>query len=167
MANNPFVDGITNLAIPDSPHGVSIAKRKGLFSLYGIESKIGDVADLSGVHVDYVFLNGMTVEKILYLNKMVVGNFANFYELHCLKDIYMTGAKFKKLSAGGLAVDGTLYIDNLVVASYDGGKIAARRVSGIPKRIPESLQMALFSAESLYKSMQTTKAAKEAAAAPA
>ncbi len=51
MAKNPFVDGITNLAIPDAAHGVSLKHHQVPGNLFGIEAVVKGDADLRDMQV--------------------------------------------------------------------------------------------------------------------
>lgn len=85
MAKNPFVDGVTNIAIPDSPHGVYMVGHKLKGMLYGIESLIGGDLELSEMTVGKdIRFKKMGVEGDLYMHRLK----AHTAEL---EDIQVTG----------------------------------------------------------------------------
>ncbi|MEK6868032.1 MAG: hypothetical protein AABX98_04365 [Nanoarchaeota archaeon] len=64
MAENPVVDGITNLAIPNAPCGVYMANHVVPGSLFGVKTNVSGDAYLSGMNVSGdADLSGMIVSK--------------------------------------------------------------------------------------------------------
>ena len=98
MANNPFVDGITNLAIPDSEYGVYMVGHKLAGNLFGRESQIEGAAFLSnmkiGGHVDLV---GLCVSELFMMDTRIGGNEGGYdnepEQPHKQKSLNLTSAK--------------------------------------------------------------------------
>ena len=104
MAKNPFVDGITNLAIPDSLNGVCFADHRVKRSLFGIEAAVLGNADLSG----------MTVLRNAYLTGMKVSRNANLRGMNVSKDLYL-GMKASEIFLNGMDISRNAYLDGMNV----------------------------------------------------
>ncbi|MEK6920533.1 MAG: hypothetical protein AABX82_01515 [Nanoarchaeota archaeon] len=92
MAENPVVDGITNLAIPNAPCGVYMANHVVPGSLFGINTVVSGNAGLSGMNVSGdACLGGMNVSGDAYLSGMNVSGNAYLSGMNVSGDAYLSG----------------------------------------------------------------------------
>ncbi len=143
MAKNPFVDGITNIAIPDSPYGVDLSGRTIKGNLYGIEAKVGGMLDLRSMNVggrtvltkmtvgeaslDYshfggqVLMDSIIVEGSLTLNEVVSNDYI-YLEGAVVKHMKISGRSDYYIWASGLHVGGSLHLDDARIPFLDASR---------------------------------------------
>ncbi len=116
MAENPFVDGITNLAIPDSPHGVDISGHEIPGRLYGIKSVIEGNADLLRIKVGSgCDLRGMCVYGHLQMYGAKIGDqneVARLSNIVVEGDASFGGITTSCIELGGAKIKGKLRLGN-------------------------------------------------------
>lgn len=167
MAENPFVDGITNLAIPNSPYGVDLSSCEIPGYLYGIKSKIKDNVYLTEMNVGKdVKLNGMEINKKrgekfevhlslsgsnikgnAYLEEMSIDGSLLLNNVAIRKDLSLNNIDIRGafITNEKTKIGGTFDIKNAKIAEYDGPEKLKFATIGATKstEIPDSMKKAL------------------------
>lgn len=157
MARNPFVDGITNLAIPDSPYGVDLRGHEISGSLYGIESEVAYL-NLSDILVKKrVFMRDMNIKGEVALNRAVFYDRTELTNTKIRKFLDISGMYAKELVLDEIEIgtvliadkdtqiDDTLHIKDATIDGYNGP--AELKTGGLEvnehTKIPDNLKKAL------------------------
>jgi len=138
MAKNPFVDGVINVAIPDSPNGVYMRCHKIEGDLFGIDAVIGEYFNLVGMKVGMeAFLEGIKVDGDLdvtemqvsgngYFNGAEIQGDANFKGIIAGVSLCLSNARFAKdVNLSCAEINEVALIDRVRIGGnlyVDGGK---------------------------------------------
>lgn len=121
MSANPYVDGITNIAIPDCETGVSMENHILRGSLYGIESKMGKST---------VSLNYMQVGGNIILSNMKAG-IVEMTGMYVKEDATLNGLMADLISLDKATIKEGLYCNDLNVNRFvDFKNLEAELIQG-------------------------------------
>ena len=111
-AKNPFVDGITNLAIPDSPDGVFLVNhslKNGVLLADG--SEIGGDIRMNNFRSKGVKFEGIYVKKDIYANAIMVKEYFIIAQSKLEGGLYIENAKIGEADLD-LILEGPLDLNN-------------------------------------------------------
>lgn len=158
MAKNPVVDGVTNLAIPDAPHGVYMAGHSISGSLFGIETVVGGSVTLSkmkvGGDVDLTRMNVKGHAGCAGLTEMMVeGNVS-------LTGMRVGYARLSEMSIGNMAYFDEMNVDELTLGGTNVGThlvLEGTRVRRLLLQYPVTVRGGIYLQDAVIEEFEYNK----------